>query len=155
MAEDPLSFKEIYHHKYFQPFSYYISQDHKLTHHKLSNVQTYWNIQCSPQILTLLIMFEWHSRSGGMLRLFLPLSSHTPISDGIPICVPVSSTMSPSFPLSRFSSSSLADVVPLSSLSRILTHYAYLLIFLSPISCTILRPIVAGPSQAFLVFNPS
>ena len=42
-----------------------------------------------------------------------------------------------------------------SLLSRTLTHYAYLLIFLSPISCTIPRPVVAGLSQAFLVFNLS
>ena len=42
-----------------------------------------------------------------------------------------------------------------SSLSRTLTHYAYLLIFLSPISCTILRPVVAGLSQALRVFNLS
>ena len=31
-----------------------------------------------------------------------------------------------------------------SSLSRTLTHYAYLLIFLSPMPCTIFRPVVAG-----------
>ena len=42
-----------------------------------------------------------------------------------------------------------------SSLSRTLTHHAYLLIFLSPISCTILRPVVAGRSQAPIVFNLS
>ena len=42
-----------------------------------------------------------------------------------------------------------------SSLSRTLTYYAYLLIFLSPISCAILRPVVAGLSQAFRVFNLS
>ena len=41
------------------------------------------------------------------------------------------------------------------SSSRTLTHYAYLLISLSPMSCTILRPVVAGLSQAFLVFNLS
>jgi hypothetical protein len=42
-----------------------------------------------------------------------------------------------------------------SSLSRTLTHYAYPLIFLSPVSCTILRPVVADLSQAFLVFKLS
>ena len=42
-----------------------------------------------------------------------------------------------------------------SSLSRTMTHHAYLLIFLSPMPCTILRPVVAGPSQAFSVFNRS
>ena len=93
-----------------------------------------------------------------MLRLFLPLPFHMPILDCLlqtPICIPVSSTTSPSLPLSHFSSSSLADVDFPSPLSRTLTHYAYLLIFLSPMPCTILRPVVAGPSQAFLVFNLS
>jgi hypothetical protein len=42
-----------------------------------------------------------------------------------------------------------------SSLSRTLTHHAYFLISLSPTSCTILRPVVVGPSQAFFVFNLS
>ena len=45
--------------------------------------------------------------------------------------------------------------LPPSSLSRTLTHYAYLLIILSPISHTILRPVVAGLSQAPFVFNHS
>ena len=71
LAEDPLSFEEIYYHKYFQLFSYFISQDHKLAHHKFSSVWTYWNILCSPQTSTLLIMFKWHSRSGGMLCLII------------------------------------------------------------------------------------
>ena len=71
-----------------------------------------------------------------------------------PFTFPVSSTTSPSLPLSHFSSS-LANVVPLPPLSRTLTHHAYLLIFLSPISCTIRRPIVVGLPQAFLVFNLS
>ena len=72
-----------------------------------------------------------------------------------PFAFPGLPATSPSFPLSHFSSSSLADMVPLSSLSRTLTHYAYLLVFLSPTSCTILRPVVAGLSQAFPVFNLS
>jgi hypothetical protein len=42
-----------------------------------------------------------------------------------------------------------------SSLSRTLTHYVYLLISLSPMSCTILRLVMAGLSQAPFVFNLS
>ena len=72
-----------------------------------------------------------------------------------PFVLPISRATSPSFHYHTSLLHHLPTWFPPSSLSRTLTHYAYLLIFLSPISCTILRPVVAGLSQAFLVFNLS
>ena len=104
-----------------------------------------------------LIYLDFHNQ-GHLLRLFLPLPFHMPIPD----CLL-------SFPIriSRFvshvtflSTITLLVIItcrrgPRPSLSRTLTHYAYLLIFLSPMSHTVLEPIVAGLSQALLVFNLS
>ena len=98
-----------------------------------------------------------------LLQLFLPLSSFlhplARLSQTVPFQTPI---RTPHFVSHvTFLSTIILLLITTcrhgspSSLSRTLTHYAYLLIFLSPISCTILRPIVADHSQAFLVFNLS
>ena len=48
---------------------------------------------------------------------FLPFVPRAPITDYLPLHIPVSLTTSPSLPLSHFSSSSLADVVPFTLIS--------------------------------------
>jgi hypothetical protein len=89
---------------------------------------------------------------------FSSLFAHMPISDCFPKSLSYSLSSQPRhlpFPLSHLFLSSLADVASPSSLSWTMTHCTYLLIFLSPISCTALRLVAAGLSQAFLVFNLS
>ena len=86
---------------------------------------------------------------------FAILYAHYGLSSPHPVYIPISSATSPSlFTVTLlFVITCRRSLAP--SLSRTLTHYAHLLTFLSPISCTILKPVVAGLSQAFLVFNPS
>ena len=104
------------------------------------------------------LLGPWIVTSGILLRLFLPLSLYVSISDR-PFQNPYlhSPFRQPRHLLSTVTlcfSITCRRGSP-SPLSRTLTHYAYFLIFLSPTPCTIPGSVVAGLSQAFLVFNLS
>ena len=92
-----------------------------------------------------------------LLRLFLLLCPYAyfELPSRIPFVFFASSATSPSSSTITLLSFITCRRGSPSSLSWTLTHYAYRLIFLSPISCTVLRLVVVGLSQAFLVFNLS